>query len=141
MLKFIPDCYKIIMIIKLMLYILSRIDVRHKKCVRKPLILIHLQFNLFQINIWLKKCVIRLLIFVLLYWTLFRSDIKTQETSDKVVSKGSFMLNYCLDRYNTQEMCNKTVMLFCQHLNLFLIGLLLIKCLINLIMLYSLTMT
>ena len=29
---------------------------------------------------------------------------KTQEMSDKVISKESFMLNYCLDRYNTQEM-------------------------------------
>ena len=40
---------------------------------------------------------------------------KTQKMSDKVISKESFMLNYCLDRYNTQEMWNKIIILFCQH--------------------------
>ena len=36
---------------------------------------------------------------------------KTQKKKncDKVVSKNPFMVKYCLDRYNTQEMCDKTV--------------------------------
>ena len=29
--------------------------------------------------------------------------------SDKFVSKDPFVLEYCLDRYKTQEMCNKDV--------------------------------
>ena len=34
---------------------------------------------------------------------------KTQEMCDRVVSKKSFMLKYCLDRYKIQEMCDKDV--------------------------------
>ena len=37
---------------------------------------------------------------------------KTQEMCDKVVSKDSFMLKYCLDRYKTQGMCDKAVDIF-----------------------------
>ena len=33
----------------------------------------------------------------------------TQELCDKDVSKKSFMLKYCHDKYKTQEMCDKAV--------------------------------
>ena len=93
-LDFVPDCYKT------------------EKCAIKPSILImHLQYNLFLKAIILKKCVLKLLIPVLLYLILSRINIrlKKKENFDKVVSKNPFMVKYCLDRYNTQEMCDKTV--------------------------------
>ena len=31
---------------------------------------------------------------------------------DKVLSKGNFMLKFCLDKYRSQEMCNKAVAVF-----------------------------
>ena len=34
---------------------------------------------------------------------------KTHEISNKVVSKETFMLKYCLDRHKIQEMCDKVV--------------------------------
>ena len=43
---------------------------------------------------------------------------------DKTVFEDPFMLTFCLDRYRTQEMCDKSVDAFLQHKNLFLIGLL-----------------
>ena len=67
---------------------------------------------------------------------------KTQIMCNKVASEEPFLLKLCLDRYKTQRVCDtiKLLMLFCQHQNLFLIGLLRTKCLKNLIMLYFLMM-
>ena len=57
----------------------------------------------------LKKCAIKPLIPVLFYFILFLIDIKLQKYVIKVVSKEPFMLKYCLDKYKTQEMCDKAV--------------------------------
>ena len=62
---------------------------------------------------------IKLLILILRQYNLFLNApfafvfvpnrYKTHEISNKVVSKETFMLKYCLDRHKTQEMCDKVV--------------------------------
>ena len=65
---------------------------------------------------------------------------KTREMSDEVVSNNPFMLKYCLDRYETKKCVIKLFMIACQHLNLFMVGLLPVECLNSFVMLYSLMM-
>ena len=56
---------------------------------------------------------------------------ETQEMCYIVVSEEPFMLTSCLDGYKTQEMSDKAVDGCYQYWNLFLLGLLRIKCLKN----------
>ena len=72
-----------------------------------------------------------------LYLILFLIDIRLKNCVEKVVSKDAFMLEYCLDRYKTQEMCDKEVDAFLSTLKFIVIGLLQLKRLKNLMIIYS----
>ena len=65
---------------------------------------------------------------------------KTQEMCEKTAFKEPFLLKYCLGQYKSQEMCDKAVDVCLSSLKLVLIGLSRIRCLENLMMLYSLMM-
>ena len=65
---------------------------------------------------------------------------KMQEMDNKVVSKNFFILKKFLDKYKSQEMCGKLLIFFYQHWNLFFIGLLQVRWLKILMMIYSLMM-
>ena len=52
---------------------------------------------------------------------------KTQELSDRVVSENPFLRVYCPDKYKTQRIVIKLLMILLQRCNLFLIGLLQVK--------------
>ena len=43
---------------------------------------------------------------------------KTQEMCDKVVSKDPFMLKYCLDKYNSHEISDKAVGCFSTNIKI-----------------------
>ena len=69
-------------------------------------------------------------------------DGKTQETFDKVVDTCPFVFTFVPDQYVTQEIYDKLVSKesFMLTLNLFLVGLLQVRLLKNVIMLYFLMM-
>ena len=62
---------------------------------------------------------------------------KAQGGCDKAVSEDPFMPKYCLDRYKTQEICDKVVDDFLPALKFVLIGLWQVRWLKNFIILYS----
>ena len=85
-----------------------------KNCLIKLFILILLLlilslFSLLLNAIRLKKYVIKLLILFLLYFILFLIDIRLKKYAIKFFQKKQFVLKYCLDRYKSQEICDKAV--------------------------------
>ena len=62
-------------------------------------------------------------------FTSVPDQCKTQEIGNRVISEDPFMLIYCLNRYKTQKMFDEALMIVWQYQNLFLIGLLQVKCL------------
>ena len=67
-------------------------------------ILIFMWYKSFLNAIRRRKCVLKLLIYVFLYLTLFFINM-----CRKAVSDDPFVLKYCINRYETQEMCDKAV--------------------------------
>ena len=65
---------------------------------------------------------------------------KNQEMCDRVVSEDPFLIVYYPGRYKTQRMCDEAVDDCLAELKFFLIGLLQVKCLKNLKILYMLKM-
>ena len=58
---------------------------------------------------------------------------------DRVIYKDPFMIIYCPSRYKTQKMSDKLLMIIWEHQNIFLIGLLQVKCLKSFVMVWLLT--
>ena len=54
---------------------------------------------------------------------------------EKIISENPFMLNFCPDKYITQEICDEAVDDFLPTLHFFLIGLLQVKWLKSLLLL------
>ena len=88
-------------------YNLSPSVIRLKKGAIKLTIPLLLLYNWFLNAIRPKGCVLKLSILVILYLILFL--INESPKNGVVMSGNPFMLNYCLDRFKTQEMCNKAV--------------------------------
>ena len=78
------------------------------KCAIKPLIFILLQYSLFMNTISIKKYLKSVDTCPFVFDSVPHRN-KTQERYDKVVSKDTFMLKYCLDRYKTLKICNIAV--------------------------------
>ena len=71
------------------------------------MILTLLQKNLLLNILNLKNCVIKFLILVPLHLILFPIDLRLKKMCDNAFSRDPFMLKFCIDRYKTQEICDK----------------------------------